>query len=143
MDLKGRRGPAVAGAKWRCIRTLPAETISKFCHFVIPSPRIKRAHIHVYAASAIGTPTLIRVIRLPRRSRAKAGAIHGSLKRKSLSHSTPGKFERSSRNCFPKRAISNLPALERLTGDRRSMGYTGAGRSHRPGDGCWGQPSWG
>src|SRR6476660_1850090 len=23
------------------------------------------------------------------------------------------------------------------------MGYTGAGRSHKPGDGCWGQPSWG
>ena len=44
-----------------------------------------------------------RVIRLPRRSRAKAGAIRGSLKRKSLSHGSPGKFERSSQNSFQKR----------------------------------------
>ena len=68
--------------------------------------------------SAFVIPTLIRVIRLPRRSREEAGAIHGSLKRKFLSHSSPGKFERSSRNCFQRGAISNLPALERLTGDR-------------------------
>ncbi len=134
MDLKGRRGPAVEGAKWRCIRTLPTETILKFRHFVVPSPRIRRERIHVYAASVFtrfGIPTLIRVIRLPLHSRQKVGANRGFLKRKFLSHSSPGKFERSSRNCFSKRGISNLPALERLTGDwalskneRRLLGAT-------------------
>ena len=92
---------------------------------------------------SFGIPTLIPVIRLPRRSREEAGATRGSLKRKSLSHSTPGKFERSSRNCFPKRAISNPPALERLTGDRRCMEYTTAGALTQTRRRVLGQPSWG
>ena len=49
------------------------------------------------------------------------------LKRKSLSHSSPGKFERSSRNCFQRWAISNLPVLERLSGDRALSKTRGGG----------------
>jgi hypothetical protein len=118
------------------------ETISKFRHFVISFAAYKEnAHsclrsFHFYAASAFVIPTLIRVIRLPCRSREEAGAIRGSLKRKFLSHSSPGKFERSSRNCFQRWAIFNLPALERLT-EHRALSKTrrgGAGGNHLCGD---------
>src|SRR4051794_4365385 len=104
--------------------------IPSFCYSF--AARIKRESIHVYAASAFGIPTLIPVIRLPCRSRARAGAIRGFLKRKSLSHSTPGKFEPSSQNSFQKAPISNAPVLERWRGDHRFIRYTGATLTQNP-----------
>jgi len=112
---------------------------SSFCHSFAPYKEGTHSCLrgfHIYAASTLLIPTLIRVIRLPRRSREEAGAIRGSLKRKFLSHSSPGKFERSSRNCFQRWAISNLPVLERLIGDR-ALSKTrrgGAGGNHLCGD---------
>jgi len=104
--------------------------VSSFCHSFAAYK--ENAHsclrgFHIYAASTLLIPTLIRVIRLPLRSREEGGAIRGPSKRKSLSHSSPGKFERSSRNCFQRWAISNLPVLERLTGDRALSKTRGGG----------------
>src|SRR3954452_25123296 len=90
-----------------------------------------------------GIPTLIPVIRLPCRSRARAGAIGSSLKRKSLSHSTPGKFERSSQNSFQKAPISNAPGLERWRGEPPLHKIHGRHAYTKPGDGRVGQPLWG